>query len=319
MSLNSIDKRLLYELDKNARVPLSVIAKKLRVSKQVLLYRFERLQKEGYVTGFYTEINPAKLGLTMYLIYFKFQHLENEQKLIEHLNKHPRVSYNVATQGRWDHSISIFARDIYDFKESYDAVMTPFEKYVRQKLVTIMTNFSYQRAAYFLGKREQEKEVIMSGPMSHETLDDIDKKLLMILSEHARLPLVEITDKLCLAPNTVKFRMRQLESKGIVMGYRPMINHNKLGKKHYRIFLFFENAPERVRSLRTFLAGLPETISMSETIGYCEMECRVIVDGIDHLYTLIASIKQNYGDILKDHETLLYYKFYKSLNYYPME
>src|SRR3989344_5883002 len=282
MSLNSIDKRLLYELDKNARVPLSVIAKKLRVSKQVLLYRFERLQKEGYVTGFYTEINPAKLGLTMYLIYFKFQHLENEQKLIEHLNKHPRVSYNVATQGRWDHSISIFARDIYDFKESYDAVMTPFEKYVRQKLVTIMTNFSYQRAAYFLGKREQEKEVIMSGPMSHETLDDIDKKLLMILSEHARLPLVEITDKLCLAPNTVKCRMRQLESKGIVMGYRPMINHNKLGKKHYRIFLFFENAPERVRSLRTFLAGLPETISMSETIGYCEMECRVIVDGIDH-------------------------------------
>ena len=44
--LNLKDKKLIYELDFNARIPLTQLAKKLGVSKQVLKYRLENLQKQ---------------------------------------------------------------------------------------------------------------------------------------------------------------------------------------------------------------------------------------------------------------------------------
>ena len=42
MSLNKLDKHILYELDVNARQSLSAIAKKLKINKDTLKYRIKR-------------------------------------------------------------------------------------------------------------------------------------------------------------------------------------------------------------------------------------------------------------------------------------
>ena len=72
MELDIRDRKLLYSMDFYARQPLSQIARSLRISKQALTYRLERLEKENIIQGYYCDINPSKIGLTIYLVYFKF-------------------------------------------------------------------------------------------------------------------------------------------------------------------------------------------------------------------------------------------------------
>src|SRR3989338_828082 len=142
-NLPDIDRRLIYELDFKARQPLAHIANKLRVSKQLLSYRFEKLQKENIIQGFYTDINPSKLNLVIYLVYFKFQHIsaEKESELIAHLNSNEHIGVNATVHGKWDHSIAIMADNIQEFKRIYEKVMLRYEQYIKEKLITIVTDF----------------------------------------------------------------------------------------------------------------------------------------------------------------------------------
>ena len=140
-----------------------------------------------------------------------------------------------------------------------------------------------------------------------------------ILSEQARIPLVDLAEKLNLTPNAIKARIKSLEKKGIILGYRVMINHEKLKKLHYRVFFFLENMQAQQEALKTFLSLQPQVISITKTIGYCDIECRLLVDNLEEFYSLMNLIKSRFSDVLKDFEPIIYYKFYKSLNYYPVE
>jgi len=321
MDLSSVDKKLLYELDFQARMPLSVLARKVRTSKQMLLYRFARLQKEGVIQGFYADINPSKLGLIIYILYLKFQHMspDKEKEFIHFLNTQPRVSANASVQGKWDHSVAIFARDIHEFKKVYERTIGIFEKYIKEKRITIVTDFYYYKPKYLVQNEFKPTEIVMSGPLESVPLDEVDNELLKTLAENARMPLLELGKKVKLTPNAVKARIKSLEKQKVILGYRVMIDHTKLQKLHYRVFFFLENDPTRQETFRAFLAAQPQVISITKTIGYCELECRLLVDNVQEFYELMSAIKAKFTDVLKDFEPILYYKFHKSLNYYPLE
>jgi DNA-binding Lrp family transcriptional regulator len=319
--LSETDRRIIYELDFNARKPVSWLARKLRISKQALAYRLGRLEQEKIIQGYYADINPSKLGFNIYILYFKFQHLSHttEKEFIEHVNKHSRISVNASVHGKWDHSIAIFARDIYEFNAIYNDLMKNYEKFVKEKLITIVTDFWYYKPKYLTSPVQELSEIHMSGPITDENLDNIDRKLLSILAEHARLPLTELAKKIGLTANAVKNRIKELEKKEVILGYRVMLDHEKLEKLHYRIFFFLENIPARQEAFRKFLALQPQVISITKTIGLSQIECRIFVDDVTGFYKFMEEVKTKFSDILKDFEPLIYYKFHKALNYYPLD
>ena len=62
MSLDNLDKRIIYELDLNARATVSEIAKKVRKSKETVNFRLNRLLDHQVIKGFVTIINTQKMG-----------------------------------------------------------------------------------------------------------------------------------------------------------------------------------------------------------------------------------------------------------------
>ncbi|MBU4242067.1 MAG: winged helix-turn-helix transcriptional regulator [Nanoarchaeota archaeon] len=60
MKLDFKDKKILYNLDLNSRATLNEIAKKVKLSKQVVDYRLKNLLKNKIIKEFYTVINFSK-------------------------------------------------------------------------------------------------------------------------------------------------------------------------------------------------------------------------------------------------------------------
>ena len=58
MKLDILDKKIIYELDKDSSQRSSVIAKKLDRSKEIINYRIHRLEKERILLGI-KEINDS--------------------------------------------------------------------------------------------------------------------------------------------------------------------------------------------------------------------------------------------------------------------
>lgn len=65
MKLDSIDIKILRELQKNGRISNLELAELVNLSPSPCLMRVKKLQAEGYITGYSARINVAKLGQTL--------------------------------------------------------------------------------------------------------------------------------------------------------------------------------------------------------------------------------------------------------------
>ena len=74
------DRKILYELDLDARQSLTKVGKKVGLKKDVVSYRIKRMQDEGIIKNFWTAINTFKLGYNVFRIYINFQYMSTNIK-----------------------------------------------------------------------------------------------------------------------------------------------------------------------------------------------------------------------------------------------
>ena len=65
VEFDSVDRALLFELQKDARQTNKALAAKVGVAPSTCLERVRELQARGVVTGFRAEIDPAAIGRPM--------------------------------------------------------------------------------------------------------------------------------------------------------------------------------------------------------------------------------------------------------------
>ena len=64
---------------------------------------------------------------------------------------------------------------------------------------------------------------------SNYQIDNIDLKILNVLSKNAKMPYTEVAKKVFVSGGTVHVRMRKLEKMGVVRGTKLDIDYDKLG------------------------------------------------------------------------------------------
>ena len=60
--IDKIDIKILSLLQENARYPLKVLAEKVFLSSPAVSARIERLEKQGYISGYHASVSPLALG-----------------------------------------------------------------------------------------------------------------------------------------------------------------------------------------------------------------------------------------------------------------
>ncbi len=81
VKLDLKDKKILYELDKNARASISDIGRAVRLNKNTVNYKIKRLEEQKVILSYYTVIDNSKLGyLTSFRCYSKFFNTPQNKK-----------------------------------------------------------------------------------------------------------------------------------------------------------------------------------------------------------------------------------------------
>jgi Lrp/AsnC family leucine-responsive transcriptional regulator len=61
-------------------------------------------------------------------------------------------------------------------------------------------------------------------------MDETDLEILRLLKENARATLAHISGEIELSSPSVKDRIDKMEREGVILGYRPVLDHAKLGQ-----------------------------------------------------------------------------------------
>jgi len=88
-----------------------------------------------------------------------------------------------------------------------------------------------------------------------EILDLTDRRILAELDMNCRISDTRLAKKVRKSREAVRYRIRQLERKGIITGYLTAINPNKFGWHMFKVYLQLENIPGEREKFYRFLRG----------------------------------------------------------------
>jgi DNA-binding Lrp family transcriptional regulator len=98
------------------------------------------------------------------------------------------------------------------------------------------------------------------------SIDDLDLKILSILSEDARISYREIAKQLEIASGTVYNRIRKMTENEIIKGYIPLLDHRKLGYD-LTVLILIQVEGEHLTRVEEMLATPNEVIAVYDITG----------------------------------------------------
>jgi len=316
--LDKKDFQLLYWLDVNARESAASLSKRVRLSKEGVAYRIKRLEEMGVLKGYGAVIDLSALGFIGGGYMIRFQHCDQkkEDEIITYFKQNERTWWVDSRGGEYDFGAAIYARshhELYEFKLDF---LRHYKPYIMKLAPRIYHKMQQYPRTYLLGvgQRENPKPIVLWNSQEKKH-DKTDLAVLRLVAKHARMPLVEMAQRLGLTPAIVKYRLARMEKEGIIKGYRVMLDFKRLGFFWYKIDLYISDFAKREAIMR-YAASLPNVVYMYDAVGDADIEMEVEVKGADQLLAIINSIRSKFSEEIISHEYYLWsneHKFEYSL------
>lgn len=310
------DKKILYQLDLNSRQSNTRIAKKVSLSKEVVNYRINRLEKEGFIKGYHTIIDFSKMGYISIRVHLKLLDVnsEKESEIYHFLTKNPKVLFVLEANGPTEIYFGVLAKTIIEFDEFYSKFKIEFKENILEDRIAIYTKIYNFHRAYLLDKQKDDSEAEISENKLEIEHDEIDLKILKILSSNARAPLLDISTKLRLSPKTIVNRIKKLEKVKIIMGYRYIFGFEKINYEYYRLDLYLKNTSRMIKIIQ-FCHQNPNIIYAIQTIGGEDLALTLEVKNNNQLSQIVNQLRKEFPEIRSWTTSNL--QGYKKFIYFP--
>ncbi len=323
MNLNLKDRRIIAELDLNARATFQEVGKKARLSKETVIYRIKNLEKRGIIQRYTTLVNFAKLGYTGYAIFSRFQNVNDELKteIISYLKNIPELYWIALIGGKFDIAFGILAKNIFQFNRIYYTILTAYGDYIVDNTIAIRTELRQHPRNYLLEKKVGTFEPPYFGKEPEvETLDALDSDILSLLSNQARINVVDIAHTLHKPSSTIALRIKQLEKRKIIEGYTTYIKAQQYGMQSYRLLLNLQSMNEKVRNhLFSYVNANEHMILAIETVGEWNFEITLETSSHEKLQTEIAKLRSSFKNIIKNIEIIIMFEDDLVYDPYPLK
>jgi len=299
------DRKILYHLDLDCRQPNSQIGKKVGLKRDVVAYRINRMQEEGIIKYFWTVIDTFKLGYNVFRVYFNFQDISIDEKkqLIQDFVDYKNSWLVGSAAGPIDFGAVIWVSNIYEFNRFLDKILDKFGKYISKKIISVYVQADEYEKSYLLldefKKSEREKFTINCGEEKVD-IDEIDYKILDILSLNARIPLIDLASKLNTSSQTINYRMQKLIKAEVIKGFRVGIDISKLGLQYFDVRITLTDHSYR-KKIIDYLRYNPNFKCINTAFGYADLELEFVLEKIDNLIQIMDDLNEKFPHVIRNY------------------
>lgn len=158
MKLDHIDYKILKHLQENARITNADLAEKVGLSPTPCLRRLRRLETDGIIKGYHTEVNREALGVNVTVIILVKLEREDDRALREfekEIRTREEVMECYLVTGKFDY----FLRAVVPTLAAYESFLS--------ETILRMENIATVESSFTL--REVERKVVMplQSPQRH--------------------------------------------------------------------------------------------------------------------------------------------------------
>lgn len=120
-------------------------------------------------------------------------------------------------------------------------------------------------------------------------MDQTDRKILKALQVNGRISNADLAREVGMAPSSMLERVRRLEDKGVIIGYRAVLDPQQLGYQVRAMVMINlgRHAQDRIEEFEARVAAIPEVKFCSHVTGRYDYILYLAARDIDHLRDLV--------------------------------
>lgn len=305
MHIDATDRQILFELDRNARLPDTQLAKRIRKSKEATRYRIKKLEEARIITSYSTWIDLAKLGYHAAKIYLSLANKPEQKKaFIDYVTKDKRLFWLGIAEGAWNAGLTYFVKDNKEFYELKNELFSTFKELILESRTGILIDVHICEKT-FLYQQETDWQTIFSQTTKYD-LDDLEKNILKDLHNNARSNITAIAKNHNTTVEKVRHRMKRLEQASIIATYKANTDFSKLGYEFYKTFLFFKNLSKKEEArLKEYCRKEPNIIHLVRHFGEWDIELEIMCQTYLDYNEIISKLTETFADSINKVETAI--------------
>jgi len=299
--LNQSEKNVLHILEQNCRLPANQIAKKVRLSPEGVIKIIKRLQQTGIITKFNTKYNYSLIGYGLYPVQIKL--ITRNKEIFHHIkqviSKHKSCAWYTFCEGEYDLLLSFKLLCEKD-KTDMDQLLTKLSPYFLEKDVSIAL-LAFELSKSFVNDNQPRK---LFPTFNHEllpySLSDEELNIINVLKSNSKETVLTLTKTIDLSARVISTKIKKLEKKKLISGYKTKIDTAKLGFQPYILLISFGQYSEsELKQFITYCQTKKGINYFVKQIGKYDIELTIDVQEIDELYQLLENLRSTFPFIKK--------------------
>ncbi len=304
ISLNSpkideIDAKILKMLLAESRTSFTDIAKECKITVGAVRMRYKRLCKEGTINGEVTLINPHCLGYRHIIDLGIISDVENDKEISTYLENKPYISQVVTHLGKYNFYGKIVLRDLNRMSDVLeDLEANPKIKRVDPIIWAEAINVEFPQNLVIRPLPPNSEPIkrppIQDFSQSQVKLDEIDRKIAIILSKKSRTPFRQIAEHLNISTKTVIQRYKKLRT-NVLIRSTITLDLNKLGYHALADIYIKVSNRSKMTSIYDQLLHIPNVIVIIRLFGSYDLYVCVALEDFNKIFEVSDRISKING------------------------
>lgn len=290
------DRKIMHELDANSRIPISVLARKVRLPKETVHYRIKRMQKSKTISYFHAIINASHFGYFYYRVGLKFRSFTSkmEDDVVEFLEGEKCCSNIRIGEGRYDVVFIAIHKTTRELREFLERFGGRFGASLAHKDIhAIVKSYKLGRRMFFEGKKT--RAILPHSEPQEYGLNPIDLGVLQAFSRNARIRLVDLAPVLRADPKVIRYHISNLEKRGIIAGYTMAIDYQKFESERVELHLSLKHHA-LVGQIVDFFDEMRTCAFAYELIGTDDLSLELCVEDDEQLRIVLSRFRERFNE-----------------------
>ena len=278
--LSGADSELLGEIELDAELPFTALAKVLQRKPSALQRSFARLVELGVVNGKTAIIDASVLGLVEFGFYLELGSRTKSEReaFVRAMLGMKGISWIAEVGGEFDLACNILARHPIFVQRIFEELSLKFPNLVRRKrMVQRTTRIRYRRG--YLAGRSGARFRMGEGSGGVELSED-ESKVISVLDRLKFQSLRDLAKESQMSSATFSRVVRRLRARKVIAGFGFRFNTELLGMQQFRVLLSFRHiSPALVKDLEEFVVRIKGVKLLVRCLGEWDYELEVDVSG----------------------------------------
>ena len=187
-----------------------------------------------------------------------------------------------------------------------------YKEFIDSYHISIYSPIYHFTRTFLSPKRDEIPKTLILGGNEKVEFDTLDIQIIKELVPNIRKPLIEIASKLQKSLQFVINRLKTLEKKGIIQGYRPILNWHFLGYDYYKVDIALKSH-KNFKELFEYCKNHPYIFQIDKTIGGSDFEIEIYAQSKEHFKEIMQRLQDKFSMLLKNYTYFTLGKTYKEM------